>query len=151
MTDSAPSTPPPYVHRTQVRYAETDQMGVVHHANYLLYLEDARTAYLRHEGLPYGDIERTGVGLPVRNVDVRYRAPALYEDELAVTVRIERWRAASVTFAYEIVRERRGDGAPEDPAPTLATATVELACMDLATRRPRPFPDVLVRTLGLTR
>lgn len=135
-------------HRITVRYGETDQMGVAYHANYLLYFEDARTAFMRAEGMAYGDVERTGVGLPVRRVDLRYRAPAFFEDELDVFVWIERSRAASITFGYEIQRARRGDGAPEDH-PTLATAAIELACMDLVTRRPRVFPPELSEALGL--
>jgi len=137
-------------HRVRVRYGETDQMGVAHHANYLLYFEDARTAFMREESIAYGDVERTGVGLPVRRVDLRYRAPALYEDELEVLVWIDGSRAASITFGYEIVRVRRGDGAPEEP-PTLATAAIELACMDLETRRPRVFPRELSEAMGLPR
>lgn len=113
-------------------------MGVVHHANYLRYLEDARTHLLRERALPYGDIERTGVGLPVRSVALQYRSPAFFEDVLVVACWIERTRAASVTFGYEI--HRRVDG---ERGPLLMTAELELACIDLASRRPRPFPDEL--------
>ena len=73
-----------YLHRLKVRYGETDQMGVVHHANHLAYLEEARTEYMASLGVPYGAIEKAGVGLPVRRVDLRYRAPAFYEDDLVV-------------------------------------------------------------------
>ncbi|MEL6429031.1 MAG: thioesterase family protein [Planctomycetota bacterium] len=148
---SAPGERPPerYAHRLEVRYGETDQMGVVHHANYLLYLEEARTAYMRALGLPYGDVERSGVGLPVRSVELRYRRPAFYEDRLRVDVWIERSRAASVTFGYEVLREpAESDGGPPI---LLSNATVELACMDLATRSARPFPPELVEALGLAR
>ena len=126
-----------FEHDVTVRYSETDQMGVVHHANYLLYCEDARTAMMRARGLPYGELERSGVGLPVRQADLRYRAPALYEDDLRVKVRIEAWRAASMTFAYSI--ERLGPGEPA----LLVTATIELACIDLETKRPKVFPEEL--------
>ncbi len=128
----------PFVHRLTVRYSETDQMGVVHHANFLVYLEEARTAVLKKRASSYGSIEGTGIGLPVRHIDIRYRTPAFFEDELAISVWIERVRGASVTFGYEV---RRDDGAA---SPTLlATATVELACFDLATRKPRLFPEEL--------
>lgn len=132
------SRPPRYAHEATVRYAETDQMGVCHHANFLLFLEDARTAMLRAHGLPYGELERRGVGLPVRRVDVRYVTPAFYEDVLLVHVWIERHRAASMTFGYEIGRENEGGGSD-----VVARATVELACIDLASRRPQVFPDEL--------
>ncbi|MEM8712715.1 MAG: thioesterase family protein [Planctomycetota bacterium] len=134
--------PHAYVHRATVRYSETDQMGICHHANFLLYLEDARTAMMAERSVPYGQLEKTGVGLPVRNVQVRYKAPALYEDLLDVEVWIERMRSASVTFGYEIRRDDAG-------GPTvLATAEIELACMDMETRRPRIFPEALKAAFG---
>lgn len=148
-TPSVPSTAPqlrmrptaddPFVHEVEVRYAETDQMGVVHHAGYLIYLEDARVVMLRECALPYSEVEASGVGLPVRHVEVRYRNSGLFEDKLLVSVWISRVRAASVTFGYEVHRKGE-DGTPGD---LLITASVELACMDLETRRARPFPDVL--------
>ena len=126
-----------YVHHATVRYAETDQMGVAHHANFLLYLEDARTAMMAARAVPYGELEKTGVGLPVRQVKVRYKSPAFYEDKLIVEVWVESMRAASVMFGYEI---RRRDG---DAERVLATSEIELACMDMATRKPRMFPPEL--------
>lgn len=130
----------PYEHRLSVRYAETDQMGVVHHASYLIYLEEARTAFMASLGASYGALERTGVGLAVRRAELRYRAPARYEDELVVRTRVERLRAASVTFAYELER----DGVP------IASGRTELACIDLARpeRPPRPLPEALRAVLA---
>ena len=130
-----------YEHRLKVRYGETDQMGVVHHANYLLYLEEARTEYMAHLGCPYERVEESGVGLPVRRVDVRHRSPAFYAEELLVEVRVSRVKAASVTFAYRVSRASDGSA--------VASATVELACVDLAqgTRRPRMLPAELRRLL----
>ncbi len=130
-----------YEHRLKVRYGETDQMGVVHHANYLLYLEEARTEYMAQLGCPYRLVEESGVGLPVRRVELRHRAPAFYAEELAVEVVVSRVKAASVCFSYEV--SRAADGT------VLADATVELACVDLAggTRRPRMLPDELRRLL----
>lgn len=129
----------PYEHRVKVRYGETDQMGVVHHANHLLYLEEARTEYMIRLGCPYAEVERAGVGLPVRRLDVRYRGPALYGDELAVEVTVEDVRAASIRFGYRLWRV--GDGA------AVADSTVELACVNLADRRPRMLPEDLRRRL----
>jgi len=125
----------PYVHRLKVRYAETDQMGVVHHANHLVYLEEARTEYMASLGVPYGAIEATGIGLPVRRVDLRYRAPIRYEDDLEVTVAIGHLRAASVRFDYSI---RKAEGGS-----TLLDGSVELACVSLSDRTPRVLPDEL--------
>lgn len=134
-SDGSPGeVPAPFIQRVRVRYGETDQMGVVHHAAYLHYLEDARTAWLRALGLPYSALEATGVGLPVRRAEVRYRAPAKYEDELDVEVRLARMRGASATFVYRVTRV---DGT------AIVDAEVELACIDLVSGRPRLLPDEL--------
>lgn len=134
--------PHAYLHRATVRYSETDQMGICHHANFLLFLEDARTAMMRERSVPYGELEKSGIGLPVRSVQVRYKAPALYEDQLDVHVWVERMRSASVTFGYEIRRENEGGSS------VLATAEIELACMDMVTRKPRIFPEGLKEAFG---
>lgn len=122
----------PHVLRLRVRYGETDQMGVVHHANYALYVEESRTALMRERGCSYAELERRGIGLPVRKLEARYRTPALYEDELTVTTTVGRLGAASVAFESEIAR-------PSDGA-RIATVLVELACIDLANRARGPVP-----------
>ncbi|MCA9000634.1 MAG: acyl-CoA thioesterase [Planctomycetes bacterium] len=126
-----------YDHQVQVRYGETDQMGVVHHANYLLYFEEARTAFLAHHGQPYGQLEKDGLALPVRKLDLRFRAPAQYEDVLRVRVAVDRITAASVRFLYEIWR-------PADQT-LLVTGSTELACIDLRTtpRKPHVLPQAM--------
>ncbi len=122
----------------EVRYSETDQMGVAHHGSYLIYLEEARTGLMRAHGTPYGDVERAGIGLPVRNISLKYRAPAFYEDRLQVHCWVSALRSASVTFSYEIYR-----GEQDGSCTHLLSATVELACVDLSTKRPRVMPDAL--------
>lgn len=90
--------------RFRVRYAETDQMGVVYHANYLAWMEMARTEICRVRGIRYRDIEREdGVSLAVVEVNCRYRAPALYDDLIVARGRLERSNARMVVFAYEIL------------------------------------------------
>lgn len=125
----------PYRHRLKVRYVETDQMGVVHHASHLAYLEEARTEYMTSLGMPYGSVEAAGIGLPVRRIELRYRSPAFYEDELEILVTIAGLRAASIRFEYSIQR-------PTDEA-TLLEGMVELACMDLQSREPVILPQAL--------
>jgi acyl-CoA thioester hydrolase len=124
-------------HRLRVRYGETDQMGVVHHANYLLYVEESRTRLMADRGCSYAELEHAGWGLPVRRVELRYRAPAAYDDELVVRTHVSRVRAASVTFDSEIFRARDNE--------LLANASIELACVRLRTaeRGPVPLPDEL--------
>ena len=113
----------PHRHRMRVRYAETDQMGRVHHANYLLYLEEARTTMMEDLGWPYAELERSGLGLVVRNVDLRYRAAAFYADPLVIETVVSSIRGASVELAYAVRRESSGE--------CLASATTQLACVDL--------------------
>ena len=124
-------------HRLRIRYSETDQMGVAHHANYVLYLEESRTELMRQRGCSYAELERRGFGLPVRKLDLRYRAPAVYEDEIVVKTRVGRVGAASVTFESEI--HRTADGVH------LASGVIELACVDLrsAERKPVVLPEEL--------
>ena len=124
-------------HHVRVRYSETDQMGVVHHSNYALYLEEARTTLLADLGCSYAALEREGIGLVVRRLELRFRAPARYDDPIVVRTRLTKIGAASVTFEYELV------GA--DGATRIAEARTELACIDLARpeRSPRLLPDRL--------
>lgn len=128
--------PSPHRLKLQVRYGETDQMGVVHHSNYLAYFEEGRTRMMADLGCSYAGLEREGIGLPVRSVELRYRAPAHYEEELIVETRVLGMRAASVSFGYEIRRV-------EDDQ-LLVTGTSELACIRLdETRKVVPLPDSL--------
>jgi acyl-CoA thioester hydrolase len=91
--------------RVRVRYAETDQMGVVYHANYLVWFEVGRVELIRQMGLDYKSMEREeGVGIAVVEASCRYKAPARYDDELIVRTRIAGVRGSVVKFAYEVVR-----------------------------------------------
>ena len=95
--------------RVRVRYAETDQMGVVYHANYLVWFEVGRVELMRQMGLDYKSMEREeGCGIAVVEVTCRYRAPARYDDELIVRTRVTGARGAVVKFGYEIVRAEDG-------------------------------------------
>jgi len=90
--------------RVRVRYAETDQMGVVYHANYLVWMEVGRVEYWREAGLRYRDMEREdGVLLVVAEVNCRFLAPALYDEEVIIRTRIAEARARMVRFEYELV------------------------------------------------
>jgi acyl-CoA thioester hydrolase len=133
-----PQANAPYLHRLRVRYAETDQMGVVHHGSYVLYLEEARTRMMADDGLSYAALERTGIGLAVRRVGLRYRLPAYFEDRLVIVTRVERVRAASVLIAYEVRRDADETGAAGE---LVADGSSELACVDL---RQKPAPPCLL-------
>ena len=103
---------PAYIHRLRVRYGETDQMGVVHHANYVLYAEEARTELMRHHGSSYAQMEKDGYALPVRSMQLRFRSPAHYEDELEIHTHVATLRGASVTFHSEMYRASDRTGGP---------------------------------------
>ena len=87
-----------------VRYAETDAMGVVHHATYPVWFEIARTDYIKMLGLSYSEMEKGGVMLPVTAITVKYHLPAKYDDKLTVTARVTRLTPARVEFAYTVTR-----------------------------------------------
>jgi len=86
----------------EVRYAETDQMGVVHHANYVIWFELARTRLCAMSGFTYAEIERLGYLLMVTAVELRYRRPARYGETVRVTCWGDRLASRGVSFAYEV-------------------------------------------------
>jgi len=91
--------------RIRVRYAETDQMGVVYHSNYLIWFEVGRVEFIRGLGLDYNRMEiEEGCGITVVDAHVRYRAPARYDDELVVETRLLAARGAVIKFGYRILR-----------------------------------------------
>jgi len=91
--------------RVRVRYAETDQMRVVYHANYLVWFEIGRVELMRQHGLEYSAMEEEGCGIAVVEARVRYKSPARYDDELVIETRVEKVRGPIIQFAYRIMRE----------------------------------------------
>lgn len=91
--------------RLRVRYAETDQMGVVYHSNHFIWFEVGRVELLRQMGFSYRDMEREdGRFIAVAEATCRYRAPVLYDEEVVVRTRLKNVRKSVVTFAYELRR-----------------------------------------------
>lgn len=101
----------------RVRYPEADAMGVVHHSRFLQYFEMGRIELLRAAGHSYADLEREGAFFAVVKVEVRYRAPARFDDELTLTTRVVRQTAVRVDHAYEL---KRGDTLIAEGATTIA-------------------------------
>ena len=93
----------------RVRYAETDQMGVVYHANYLVWCEIGRTEFIRTLGMSYAEMEHRGIGLAVSDLTMRYHAPARYDDLVRVTTTLADVRSRAITFDYLITRAASGD------------------------------------------
>ena len=90
------------VTRLRVRYAETDQMGVVYYANYLVWFEVARTDWLRSLGWTYREMEESGILLPVIEAECEYRAPARYDDEMEIRTTGHLLSLVRVSFSYEV-------------------------------------------------
>ena len=104
----------------RVRYAETDRMGLLHHANYLVYFEQGRTELLRSCGLTYKELEDQGFLLVLSKIEVRYRSPARYDDLLTLKTSVVRTTAVRIDHRYELFR----DGT------LLAEGSSTLACVD---------------------
>jgi acyl-CoA thioester hydrolase len=95
--------------RIRVRYAETDQMGVVYHSNHLIWFEVGRVELMRQMGFSYRDLERDeGRFIAVAEATCRYRAPIYYDDEVLVRTRLKTARESVVVFTYELVRAETG-------------------------------------------
>ena len=91
--------------RLRVRYAETDQMGVVYHSNYIIWFEVGRVDLLRTLGFTYKQLEgEEGCSLPVVEVRCRYKAPARYDDEILIRTRLKNVRETFIHFGYELLR-----------------------------------------------
>jgi acyl-CoA thioester hydrolase len=116
----------------RVRYAETDRMGLLHHANYLVYFEEGRTELLRTQGLTYRDIEDQGFYLVLTKVQVRYKSPAYYDDLLTLRTIVQRTTLVKIEHRYELMR---GDV-------LLAEGETTLGCVD-AQGRVQPLPETL--------
>lgn len=86
-----------------VRYAETDKMGIVHHSNYAVWFEIGRTDYFKKTGISVADIEEMGVMLPLYNLKVNFKSPAKYCDEVLVTTEIKQLSKTRVIFEYKII------------------------------------------------
>lgn len=137
--------------RARVLFADTDQMGVVYHASYLRYLEMARVELCRSAGLSTPIFEPRGLGLPLVELAVRYRAPARYDDRMSIHCSVSLLTRMRVHFDYLVTLE------PGDAATTRggdASASLELlwaqtrhACIRLSDGRPTRLPDDVVACL----
>lgn len=118
----------------RVRYAETDQMGVVYHANYLIWCEMGRTDFIRALGMSYAEMERSGIALAVSDVSVRYHAPARYEDLIRVRTTLTDLRSRLIAFEYLV--------ANADSGQRLAAARTRLVSLDRG-GRPTAMPEYI--------
>lgn len=122
----------------RVRYGETDQMGVVHHGNYALYLEMGRTEWLRKKGISYRQMEEDGIMLPVISMSLKFKKSAFYDDVIKVKTTLKKLPSVKIEFDYEIYNES---------GEILITANTVLAFIDMKSKRPIKCPDYIFEKL----
>lgn len=122
----------------RVNYSETDQMGVVYHANYLVWFDRARTELMRDTGLSYKELEQQGVYLAVSEVKIRYRAAARYDDLVRIRCWVRELASRRVTFGYVVERAATGE-----QLATGETALVSLTHRHTLTRIPGHVLELL--------
>lgn len=123
--------------KIDVRYAETDQMGVVYHANYLIWCEIGRTKLIEEMGFKYAEMEKEGIMSPVVNVQFSYKFPARYGETVEVRTWVDDYNSIKVTYGYEIVNNE---------GKVCVTGTSEHVCVTKTSFRPisikRKFPTL---------
>jgi acyl-CoA thioester hydrolase len=127
---------PPMTYQVRVRYAETDQMGIVYYANYLVWFELGRVELLRSLGLAYSQLETEHECiLPVIEATCRYKSPARYDDEILIETWPSLLRNSVLKFSYRILRKADGDS---DPLLLAEGETVHVVCDDQLNKKPLP-------------
>lgn len=120
----------------RVRFCETDLMGIVHHATYLVYFEAGRVEWLRRRGITYADWTARGVHVPVASAEVQYRAPSRFDDVLAIETTLSKLRSVSLDYTYRILRGET----------LVAEGFTRLACIDAGHKLLR-IPEEIRETL----
>lgn len=122
----------------KVRYAETDQMGVVHHGNYAQYFEIARLEWLAQFGISYRRMEEEGIMLPVYSLQTKFIKPASFDDILKIETNLKEIPGVKIEFLYSIFNEA---------GEVITTASTVLVFMDSKTKRPIKCPDYILEKL----
>lgn len=123
----------------RVRYGETDQMGVVYHGNYALYLEMGRVEWLRKLNISYKEMEEEGINLPVVSLNINYKKPASYDEVINIKTQLKKIPTSKVEFDYEITNEA---------GEILTTASTTLVFIDAKTKRPVRAPQYFLDALA---
>ena len=119
-----------------VHYHQVDQMGVMHHAQYVYALEQSRIEWLQNQGVSYGDLEKKGILLPVVDITIQYKKPLHFEDIYLVHATLDVLEGYYVDFSYVIENQQKA---------CVATATTRLVFVDEQTRRAMKCPDYLLK------
>jgi acyl-CoA thioester hydrolase len=119
----------------KVHYHQADQMGIVHHAQYAYFLEQARIDWLHNQGLSYAALENDGILLPLTDISIQYKRPLRFEDVFYVLTKMEVFERNFITFSYRIKNNKDID---------IATASTRLVFVDSASMRAIKCPDYLL-------
>lgn len=125
--------------KIRVWYKETDQMGFVHHSNYICYYEAARSSLMRSLGLSYAEMEKRGVMMPILDVQSKYISPAFFEEELTVRISLRELPMARITFYYELFNEA---------GKLINTGSTTLGFIKSDTKRPSRAPEWFLALLN---
>ena len=121
-----------FIKTIRVNYCDTDQMGYVHHSNYLKYFETARWGLFRQLGIPYKELEEKGFLLPVIHAQVQFIKPAFYDEQLQIETSISLMKGAKLVLNYKIFNEN---------LELINTAKITLAFVSIRTRKPCKPPE----------
>ncbi|WP_100488848.1 acyl-CoA thioesterase [Sporolactobacillus pectinivorans] len=94
--------------RIVARYNETDKMGIIHHSQYVIWFEVARTDWIKQSGLSFRQIEERGLMMPVLGIEVHYHSPALFDDAVIVETTIKNYDSVKMSFSYKVMKEADG-------------------------------------------
>jgi acyl-CoA thioester hydrolase len=128
-----------HITEIRVRYGETDQMGVVYHGNYAQFLEVARVEWLRSIDISYKKMENDGVMLPVVNLNINFKKPAVYDEMIIVKTKLREKPGLKITVDQEIYNKNND---------LLTVSEITLVFVNMQTKRPMLCPDDLLRKLG---
>ena len=122
-----------------VRYGETDQMGIVHHSNYLRYFEVARLEWLTALGVSYTSMEKQGIIMPVIDANLSYKTSAFFEDHLIICIKLEEIPKVKIKFSYEIRNQKNQ---------VVCLGNTSLVFLNAKTRKPTRCPENFIDFFG---
>lgn len=97
-----------YIYERKINYYETDKMGVIHHSNYIRYMEEARCEWLDKEGMPFDEFERNDITIPVLGVSCKYKYHATFGDIIQIRTKVSEYTGVRMTVTYEIYNKETG-------------------------------------------
>jgi acyl-CoA thioester hydrolase len=127
----------------RVYWEDTDGGGIVYYANYLKFMERARTEWLRSLGMEQGPLQEQGLIFVVVDTQVEFKRPARYGDALTVTAHVQAHTRATLSFAQQVLRDGTGNGGGE----LLVTSAIRVACLDAQSYKPKGLPKELLEKL----